>query len=184
MKNFQYMGKINPDTLIAINHQIFQNPDLWDENTLRTKHPGTAHSEVSDIWLWFNQLPKEGETKKVINDKVVVPYRGWDVLTALRNPIFGLMHQVQAVRLGRVIVTKLPAGKQIDPHTDGGAPATFFKRYQIAIQCLPGNIFQIENEQVGFESGDVWAINNRAEHSVVNNSQDDRIVCIVDLRLG
>jgi quercetin dioxygenase-like cupin family protein len=65
---------------------------------------------------------------------------------------------------------------------DSGAPATFYTRYQIALQSLPGALFNIEDETVNFRSGDIWLINNKAEHSVVNNSADDRIVCIVDIR--
>jgi hypothetical protein len=35
---------------------------------------------------------------------------------------------------------------------------------------------------VNLRSGDIWLINNKSEHSVVNNRADDRIVCIVDIR--
>lgn len=174
--------------------QIQRQPELWDENTLRTKHPGTAHSQVSDIWLWFNELPKGDENQLtfeqrydiafngVVNDREVVPYRGWQLLPAARNIIFPIMRHVEAVRLGRVIITKLPPGKRITPHVDGGAPATYFQRYQVALQCLPGNVFRIDDEQVEFRSGEVWLIDNKKEHEVINNSADDRIVMIVDLR--
>jgi quercetin dioxygenase-like cupin family protein len=92
------------------------------------------------------------------------------------------MRQVEATRLGRVIITKLPKGKTITPHVDGGAPATYYERYQVALQCLPGNKFIIGDEAVSFKSGEVWHIDNKVEHSVINNSADDRIVCIIDLR--
>jgi aspartyl/asparaginyl beta-hydroxylase (cupin superfamily) len=92
------------------------------------------------------------------------------------------MRMVEGVTLGRVIITKLPPGKKITPHVDGGAPATYFSRYQIALQSLPGALFTIGDETVNFESGEVWLIDNKKEHSVVNNSRDDRIVMIVDIR--
>lgn len=195
MKNFLKLAEgIATLPLLA---QIHRQPDLWDENTLRTKHPGTAHSDVSDIWLWFNELPKsevdfnqlplalEGRGNSVFyvaNDKEVVPYRAWNLLPLARGIIFPLMSQVAAVRLGRVMITKLPPGKTITPHVDGGAPATYFQRYQIALQCLPGNKFRIENENVEFRSGDIWMIDNTKEHEVINNSSDDRIVMIADMR--
>lgn len=159
--------------LVAINRQ----PELWDVNTLRTTHPNTAHSDVSDIWLMFNDL--DGD---VTNDIVVRPYPAFEKLPQARPLIFDLMRLVEGVTLGRVIVTKLAPGKKITPHIDGGAPATYFNRYQIALQSLPGALFNIGDETVNFESGDVWLINNRKEHSVVNNSRDDRIVMIVDIR--
>lgn len=192
MNNFLQIA--NGLDVMPLMAQIQRQPELWDENTLRTKHPGTAHSQVSDIWLWFNELPKGDENQLtfeqrydiafngVVNDREVVPYRGWQLLPAARNIIFPIMRHVEAVRLGRVIITKLPPGKRITPHVDGGAPATYFQRYQVALQCLPGNVFRIDDEQVEFRSGEVWLIDNKKEHEVINNSADDRIVMIVDLR--
>lgn len=178
MKNFLKLTS-NVDVL-PIMIELQRNPDLWDENTLRTKHPGTAHAEVSDVWVWFNKVPEL--FNEVVDDKDVISYRAWKELPSLRPLIFALMSQVQAVRLGRVIITKLPPGKTIIPHVDGGAPATYYQRYQIALQCLPGNKFIIGNEEVSFKTGEIWQINNREIHSVVNNSADDRIVIIADMR--
>ena len=181
MRNFLKLAEgVNP---LPLMQQIQRQPDLWNENTLRTSHPGTAHSEVSDIWVWFNQISKT-DPLKVVNDKAVVPYRAWHMLPAIRPLIFALMNQVDGVRLGRVIITRLPPGKEITPHTDGGAPATYFQRYQIALQSLPGCIFKIEDEEVNFLTGEVWHIDNLKVHSVINNSADDRIVIIVDIRTG
>lgn len=182
MKNFLQLA--NGVDVLPLLQQLQRQPDLWDEITLRTKHPGTAHSEVSDILVRFNRIPTEQTElfNSVVDDCECIPFRAWKELPAIRPLIFDLMRRVEAVRLGRVIITKLPPGKVITPHVDGGAPATYYQRYQIALQCLPGNIFKIENEEVGFNSGDVWQINNRAEHSVINNSADDRIVMIVDLK--
>ena len=156
---------------------LSNNSDLWNENTLRTTHPGTAHAEVSDIWMMFND-----PTGTVIDDKLVQPVRGWHVLKPLARLVLDLMHRVGGVHLGRVIVTRLPPGKQITPHVDGGAPATYYTRYQIALQSLPGALFHIGDETVNFRSGEVWMIDNETKHSVTNNSKDDRIVCIVDIR--
>jgi aspartyl/asparaginyl beta-hydroxylase (cupin superfamily) len=76
----------------------------------------------------------------------------------------------------------LPPGKEISSHVDSGAPATYFQRYQIALQSLPGAIFKIEDEEVQFSTGEVWHIDNTKTHSVINNSGDDRIAMIVDVR--
>jgi hypothetical protein len=190
MKNFLKLAdNVN---VLPIMIELQRNVDLWNENTLRTKHPGTAHAEVSDIWVWFNDTSPlmlrtvEGKEyqdgSRIINDKEVIPYRAWKDLPSIKPLILALMNQVGAIRLGRVIITKLPPGKTITPHVDGGAPATYYQRYQIALQCLPGNKFIIGDEEVGFKTGEVWQINNRETHSVVNNSADDRIVMIADMR--
>jgi quercetin dioxygenase-like cupin family protein len=160
--------------------ELATQPHLWDQNTLRTRHPGTAHADVSDIWLWFNEIPKD--PNGVINDIQTVPYPAWGALPSLRRLVLDLLHRVDGVQLGRCIVTKLPPGGQITPHIDQGAPAEFYTRYQIVLQSLPGALFHSGDETVGFRKGDVWWVDNRVKHSVVNNSADDRIVCIVDIR--
>lgn len=117
-----------------------------------------------------------------MNDIVVQPYPAFAKLPQARPILFDLMRMVEGVTLGRVIITKLAPGKKITPHTDGGAPATYYNRYQVALQSLPGALFTIGDETVNFESGDVWLIDNKKEHGVINNSRDDRIVMIVDIR--
>lgn len=177
MKFFTLIAQ-NIDVVPVLN-ALAGHPELWDANTLRTKHPGTAHSNVSDIWAWFNDPSGD-----VVNDREVIEYPAWREIPQLRPLIYDLMRRVEAVRLGRVIITKLLPGKSITPHVDGGAPATFFTRYQIALQSLPGALFDIGDESINFKTGDCWRINNRETHSVFNGSADDRIVIIIDLRLA
>lgn len=176
MRHFTKLGEMQVGPLMGA---IARQPELWNQNTLRTKTPGTPHGEVDDIWLFFND-PEDPEA--VVNDKEVIPFFAWHKLPQARQIIFDLMRWTESHRLGRVVITRLPPGGTIPMHTDGGAPATYFTRYQVAIQSLPGAIFQIEEEQVNFKTGEVWMINNEAEHGVINNSEDDRIVMIVDLR--
>lgn len=155
--------------------------DLWNENDLRSAYPDSPHAEVDDVWLLFNRVP--ANSAEVVDDVQVHPYRGWWALPALRQMALDLMRRVDGVALGRVVVTRLRPGGRIAPHIDQGAPAEIFTRYQIALQSLPGAVFRIEDEEVILRTGDVWKIDNRAEHEVVNNSADDRIVCIVDVRI-
>lgn len=178
MKNFLQIA--DAVDVVPVLREIATQPMLWDANPLRTMHPGTAHSDVSDIWLWFNEIPEDPAA--VVNDIQTIPYPAWTRLPSLRRIVLDLMHRVEGVQLGRCIVTKLPPGGQIAPHVDQGAPAEFYFRYQITIQSLPGALFFCEDEMVNFRGGEVWWVNNRVEHSVVNNSADDRIVCIVDIR--
>lgn len=178
MKHFLQIGTIDPmPTLTA----LAVKQDLWNENPLRTQHPGTAHSEADDIWMMFNSVPSN--PAEIVDELQVFPYRAWQELQHLRGLVLDVMRRVDGVGLGRVIVTRLRPGGRILPHVDQGAPAEYFTRYQIALQSLPGCNFRIEDETINFPSGSVWWINNRAEHEVINNSADDRIVCIVDIRL-
>src|SRR5579863_7841108 len=124
MDNFFRLAKsVNFQPLLVAIHR---QPELWDQNTLRTKHPKTAHGEVNDIWLMFNEVGGD-----VANDLIVKPYPAFEKLPQARPFIFDLMKMVEGVTLGRVIITKLGPGKKITPHTDGGAPASYFSRYQL-----------------------------------------------------
>lgn len=178
MKHFLRIAQ-GVDTMPVLN-ALAVNPDLWDENTLRTTHPGTAHAQVSDIWIFFNAIPADPTT--VIDDKDVIPYRGWDALPQLRPIVFDLMRRVEGTRLGRVIISRMRPGAIITPHVDGGAPATYYSRYQIALQSEAGCLFHAGDETVNMRTGEAWWFDNQQTHSVVNNSADDRISVIVDIR--
>ena len=183
MKNFvQIAAGADVMPIVAALHS---QPELWNQNTIRTKHPGTAHSEISDILLRFNDIAefeRTGDASTITDDRLCIAFPAWHALPQIRPIIFDLMRRVEGTQLGRAIITRLPVGKSITPHVDGGAPATWFDRYQVALQSLPGCVFHIESEQVQFRSGEVWKINNNALHSVVNNSADDRLVMILDIR--
>lgn len=178
MRNFlQIAGglDINP-TLLALS----LNSDLWNENDLRTKHPGTVHAEVDDIWLLFNRIPVN--VAEVMDDVSVIPYRAWNVLHALRAQVLDLLRRVEGIQLGRVMVTRMKPGSRIYPHVDQGAPAELFDRYHIALQNLPGSVFRIGDESMTYNAGEVWWIDNQVEHEVINNSKDDRLAVVVDVR--
>lgn len=155
-------------------------PHLWNANDLRTTFPGSPHADVDDIWLFFNDVPDDASA--VANDIAVRPYPAWHELPQARHLVFDLMHRVGGVQLGRVLLTRLAPGKCIPEHADQGAPADYFERYQIALQSLPGCIFNIGEEVVQFSMGECWWIDNRQPHSVVNNSADDRLALVVDIR--
>lgn len=162
-------------------HAIQRQPELWDEFPIRTTHPYTPHGDVSDILCMFNDLNQEPGA--IIDDREVIPFPAWVRLPQLRPLVFNLMRAVESTRLGRVIVTRLPPGKCITPHVDGGAPATWYTRYQVCLQASPGNLFRAGDETIGMKAGEAWWFDNQQEHEVINNGADDRIVVIVDLRV-
>lgn len=174
MRHFQLLP-INAD--VGPLHNAIQRTDLWNQNTLRTKHEGTVHGEVDDIWLRFNEI-----TEEVIDDTECRDYPAFKELPQARALIFDLMRYVEGTRLGRVLITRLPPSGKILPHKDQGAPAHYYHRFQAVLQCPIGCSFSIEDETVQMDAGQIWWINNEAEHEVVNLGDDDRIVMIVDIR--
>ncbi len=158
------------------------NPRLWDQNRLRTAHPGTAHGQASDIWVWFPAV-QPGNLAAVMGELEVIPYPAWFMLPRIRPLTLDLMRAVEGVRLGRVVITRLRPGAAILPHVDEGACPDYYRRFQICLQGLPGNAFAAGDEKIAMRSGEAWWFDNRVTHSVVNNSADDRVVVIVDVRI-
>lgn len=186
MKNFFKLAEgVDPAPLL---HQITLQPQLWNANRLRKDYPGSPHAQASDIWLSFQPERDQEEIVDAafrgfdIDEHECQLFDGWWRLPAARTMIFALMRQVEGLRLGRVVITKLPPGGQIFAHADGGSPATYYERHQIALQCRPGVTFTCGDEALEQRTGDVIWFDNTQVHSVVNNSDDDRIVMIVDVR--
>jgi len=180
MRHFQKIAE-GVDVVPVLN-ALAANPSLWNACDLRTTHPMSPHQQVDDILLWFNDIPDD--PADIVDDIRTVPYDPWLLLPQVRLHVFEIMRRVEAVHLGRCMITRLAPGDSIPEHVDQGAPATFYTRYMLALQCLPGALFESGGEVVNFRTGEWWQVDNTAPHSVVNNSADDRIVLIVDLRLG
>jgi len=168
--------------VIPLMHSIVRHPELWNENRLRTTFDDTPHAEVDDIWLRFNQVDGR-EISQIGDDLEAVACPAWSVLPA-KPLVLDLMRRVEASRLGRVLVTRLRPGKRILAHMDVlGAYAHYYQRYHVVLQGLPGSLFTAGEETVCMQTGEVWWFNAHAMHEVVNNSADDRVHMLVDLRI-
>lgn len=159
---------------------VAMRPHLWNQNTLRTAHAGTAHAQADDIWLRFNEIRGDGQS--VVDDLQCVNYPALAELPWARPLIFGLMARMEGEQLGRCLITRLKPGACITPHEDQGAPATYYDRFHILLKNNPGSIFRAGDEQVQMRAGEVWWFDNTKEHEVINHSNDDRLTLIVDIR--
>lgn len=175
MRNF-YRIASGVDTA-QLMHDLALSAHLWNANRLRQVYPGSPHAEADDIWLRF-----QPDGCDVVDEHECVEFPAWWRLSAARHMVHTLQRQVEGVRLGRVVITRLKPGGRIYPHADGGSPATYYERYQIALHARPGVSFRAGEEVIEQRTGDVWWFDNTAEHEVINNSDDDRVVMIVDIR--
>jgi hypothetical protein len=159
-------------------------PDLWNAHDLRTTFPGSPHKDVDDILVRFQSLTEAYTVDTIRDAHETVWFPAISQLPEIRPLIFSLMAAVQGERLGRVIITRLAPGKKIYAHVDSGLPAEYFQRFQICLKNGPGSLFRCGEETVCFAAGETWWFNNQLEHEVVNNSREDRLVMIVDIRRG
>lgn len=163
-----------------LNTALALNPQLWNQNKLRTTHPDSPHTEAEDIWLRFNEV--KADPTSVIDDHESICYDAWYKLPQALPLIFDLMRAVNGIRLGRVMITKLKPGAKIAPHEDAGSSATYYKRFHIMLQNKPGSNFLCGEETVFMAPGETWYFDNQITHAVVNNSDDSRVTMIVDIR--
>ena len=176
MRNFQYLGSVNVTKLA---HAVYRQPELWNQNDIRSTYPGTPHAEVDDIILRWNV---DKDIDGVINGKECCNQESYLCLPGARELVFDLMRFVEGEQLGRLLITRIKPGGAIEPHEDMGASAEYYDRYHIVLQGEKGNMFYCDTEQVQMLTGEVWWFDNKKTHSAVNNSATDRIHMIIDIR--
>lgn len=183
MKNFHLVAQGVDVT--PLNLAIHQQPHLWNQHRERLTAPGTPHSEVSDIWVRYNDVkPFEalGDYSKFNDEHDSVWYPAFYALPPIRRLVFDLMARVDGERLGGVLITKIPPGGKIAPHSDHGWHVDYYDKYYLSLESEPGANFYCGKEMICPKVGDCWWFNNKEEHWVDNTSGADRMTLIVCIR--
>ncbi len=146
------------------------------------------HGEVDDILLRFSDpsIARDGDTAAVMADGNCVWHPAAAALPQVRPILLDLMRRVEAYELNRVVITRLRPGGRILPHADNEGTYTadpHRARYHIVLQGLPGSLYHAGDETVCMLSGTVWSFEARVQHAVENNSADDRLHLLADMRL-
>lgn len=169
-----------------LNHSLARHPELWNEHRFRTTFKGTPHVDVDDILIKFT-APENCTIDRVVDDTLPVwYYNAFKKLPELKDIILNLMRYTKAYQLERVIITRIRPGGIILAHADKEGDyvqASDIARYHIVLQGLPGSNFTCGSETVNMRTGEIWWFNAHEVHSVVNNSVDDRIHLLVDVRI-
>jgi hypothetical protein len=186
MQNFQLIAS-NVDVsplLLAIKRR----PDLWKEDTYLRDYPKGPFKDIESIMLRF---PVKGvcATEEELKDHLSkydqhenIDYPAYKVLHEARPMVMSLMTRVNGERLGRVMINKIVPGGVIYPHADTPVHAEYYSRFHIVLQSSPGVVFKAGEEQVYMPTGTCWWFNNKEVHEVINNSAEDRIHMIIDIR--
>jgi hypothetical protein len=107
----------------------------------------------------------------------------WQALPSLRPMIFALMQRVAAVELGSILITKLPPGASILPHSDAGSWAPEFYNCKAHMTLTGMALTTCDGEACVQRQGEVWTWDNLLVHSIENTGECDRICCIVSMRV-
>ena len=148
----------------------------WGTIPFRTSYEGSAHKEVEDIVLRYPILEEPEDAFDAIS---CIPYDPWYDLPEIRKIVFDTMRAFEGVQLGKVVVTNLPAGGKIRPHIDEGVANEVYTRLQLNLfgECE----FTVGEETVTMKGGELWVFDNQLEHSVVNNTDKERVALIIDI---
>jgi len=186
MRNFLLLAQGVDVTPLLL--AIRRRPDLWKEDTYLRDYPQGPFKQIESIMLRF-PVKSVHETEEELRNHLStydqhenVDYPAYKLLTEARPIVMSLMARVGGERLGRVMINKIAPGGVIFPHVDTKSHTDYYSRFHVVLQSQPGVYFRAGEETTYMAPGEVWWFDNAQEHEVINNSADDRIHMIVDIR--
>ena len=185
MRSFQMVAR--GIDVAPFHNELMRHGDLWNADTFRTTYENTPHIDVDDIILRYSDpdLTRQGPDA-VQNDNGAVWYPAAHKLLAVKPLVLNLMFYLGSYELSRLVVSRVPPGGKILRHADDVGRYVHLgdiARYHIVIQGLPGSMFMCGDEAVSMLTGEIWWFDAHSEHEIINNSADDRIHLMADLRL-
>ena len=182
MQHFTLLGNVD---VLPLRLQIERHPELWNQHTGRTEQAEGAHTQISDIWLRWR--PKEELlAPENYNEKFaeLTWYPGIAALPAARDILMQIMGRVQGTALGGALITRIPCGAQVKPHSDAASwHANYYglKVYTV-IAANPNAVNWCEGESFVPKVGDVFSFDNKKAHAVYNEGADDRMTMMAAIR--
>lgn len=164
----------------ALNQQLAANRDIWDRYRFRTSNPLSPHRECSDIWARYNDLKNMGPGFNDEHESVWYPVA--EKIPAVLDLCDEMQDATKAHQLGGVLITKIPAWKQVYPHSDHGWHAEHYEKFAILLQGNTNQAFCFDGIQHRCEAGDSFTFNNQHTHWVLNPTDEDRMTLIICAR--
>ncbi len=167
-------------SVTGLREELSAHPDVWDRYRWRTEHPRSPHREVSDIWCRYNALDNLGPNFNDEHESVWYPVV--DKLPSVPLLCDAVMAQLDNRELAGVLITKVPAGKQVYPHVDRGWHAENTDKVGVLVQGNLGQSFCYDGIQHRCVAGNCFLFENQVSHWVENPTAEDRITLIVCMR--
>lgn len=173
--NYRFFGNFNVDSLV--NHINNFNSEwlMYTErqNALygdrRNPHVYTNTYIIQDhplTWTFgskINSMPKDQNVMSIISD----------IVKDLEDEVVG--------KAARILLVKLSAGRDVNEHIDSGDYLSTVRRYHIPIITNDKVFYTVNSETINMKKGECWEINNLKPHSVLNNSEKDRVHLLIDI---
>lgn len=152
-------------------------PALWNQHNARTTCPDSPHHGLDDIWARFGDPARADDG--TAHDSYWYPA---SAALGIIGMCHDLMHMVQGVELGGVLITRIPPGAECKPHVDPGWHARRYDKFAVQITSAPGQEFCFEGESLETRPGDVYWFDNQYLHWVTNPTPYERVTMIVCIR--
>ncbi len=178
MKNLVVIQKdLDVSTLLT---ELEASEDLWNVHKGRTAPKGGAHAEICDIWLRFNDHREFAslDHNLMSEEHESLWYEAIDSLPLVKAAIYGILASLQGEQLGGVILTRLPPKGTIAPHVDEDWHSHHYKKYHLLLQG-EGSLIYSGNEYLVPSVGELFYLNDKEIHGVINNSDEHRICLVV-----
>lgn len=172
MRNWHLLaGNIDVMPLMA---SITRQPELWDTQQFLKQFP--PFYETDTLYLRFPMHTDGWDNHEAVFQDA------WFKLPEAHSHVWALMNAIHGVRLGRVMVNRLPPGATIARHRDMPEHTMRWRRHHLVLHGLPGAVMQVGDEIVPMLTGALFWFNAAVEHEVVNDSMDDRLSMIIDIQ--
>tara|TARA_R110000822_G_C15046185_1_gene465885 strand:- start:40 stop:567 length:528 start_codon:yes stop_codon:yes gene_type:complete len=168
--NFKYLGNFN---IKNIKKKVLDIPEEeWNKFEFRQK-TYEVHKNTRTIPMIFDMDFRSTNPTYLSNSEL---YK--EELIYLKNLFLNKLGNGFIIR---AILVKLKNKSLIDPHIDSKHILSICNRMHIPIITNEKVFFQVGDEIKIFKEGEIWEINNTGKiHSVVNNSNEDRVHLIID----
>lgn len=178
MADFEFIA--NCSMVGQLGRELEVQPELWNQHSARRDAPGSPHTQMSDIWLRYNDPKNFGPNFN--NEHIPTNYPAWHCLPAARKICFDLMALAEGEVLGGVLITKIPSGGTIAPHVDKGWHVEYYSKFYVCLGGAPGAVMATPDEVLCPLPGQVHLFDNKKLHWVDNQSLFDRMTLIVCIR--
>ena len=157
----------------------------WSENSERQKTYSDIHQYTQTIGLIYDDdmRHKDGTVHPIYHElkDLVKPIENHiAVFYQQQNPNILESRRDQKPYFARIILVRLRAGGAISKHKDGSASMRRCHRVHLPLITNDEVTFDVGESSMKMAEGELWEINNRRQHAVVNHSDSDRIHIILD----
>ena len=171
-RNVKKILKLSEAEFNAIYQEVLSaTRDEWLLETSRQKK-WKAHKDTESIVLKIGPNRLESRFTNAWDSK-------WRKVLE-ENLLFSLKNKIGSFEVVRMIISKLKPSSGILEHIDTEEILVNSHRLHLPVKTNPEVLFEINKSLYHLEEGVVYEINNQAPHSVVNNSNMDRIHLIFD----